>query len=1109
MSIVVAYPYDPDGSREECRIKDERHVITTNNNTYRVIAPELAPFFRKDLEVVHTASAHVLKEGVDYYLGNKLTSVKAIASSPLFGTIVLINPNLFGEFTLNYRTVGSTFVGVRSEIMTYLANHLTDPVKTPFERIIDRPEYYTPHEHEMHYADFLNKEGVADALEDLNQAILDASANEAAVAVADLEQRVVALNALLNQYRYDLHIVDKTNPHATTAVQAMALPAHQAAQDTFLAFNKTLMELAEYINVRGITQADMDLYLHKVTSQTLSDTLTLQDGQAVLRNQLGNVTLNLASGDVVLNAPGMIELAAAVGVLTSAIPNRLKAGKNVLEIISDGSVRAETSLKYNGKMVYTTKNIRAELLGIGAGPSRIVTANTQYVEMSGAGWEAAPLVANLRLPAATLTGRGITRLSSSLTGTRQNVAATPKAINDLRLKVNNYVPSSRRVNGKELTADVTVTTADLNLDRVDNTNDLEKPISTPQQQLLAGYAAPGHKHPVGEIEVPIADETTAGIMSMVNDLEVITSMRGGATPQVASEIDAVIKELEYDTGALQHSSTLNLKWWTLDDAVGFEEPIITYSGFVITIPAGAKVYLNQVDFTIDRSRTVNGATLDLATLFPTNHKYRTFYIYMQMVNGNIDYVALTSRKVVESNSECFLFAVQTDGTTLTAGSGYGFAVPSDGILHVQPVTSVGMFSELEAHLDETLPHGGGANDGLTQLGLDLLKNVPTSDGVSIYSHDNLDRWDIVTTYSDVAFSKRLISVGGSTAAMGTIMSSQVTQNGHTILYSRMPQWDDNIRQRTVSYVIEPGGTANQTAVGICVGEGVINNTPAVVVVGIHNSGDVTFEVIVKDGGFQLIPITVLLTGDSQMPANIPYHVKTTINKDGDTPFVITVTMAHGNTYREVTCTVRKGINLEFHVERTAYAAGSIPVYTTNAVTVESVGASAGLRDVVGPDVFGLTVGPRVGAGSGPWQSEVTINCVGDSALGQSQEYLTAEAAYNAIKTNANVMILTGQTTGTLPVPPPCSRYVVLYGFGDIGTAGAASNGTGPGIDGFDIRLSRPAESDADITSRLVQGADTLKTHTLTIKTKYESEGAAAAATHPGTLNYMIIAYRDI
>ena len=90
----------------------------------------------------------------------------------------------------------------------------------------------------------------------------------------------------------------------------------------------------------------------------------------------------------------------------------------------------------------------------------------------------------------------VTGKPASYPPTIGTTATTAVAGNDARLAkadtavqpagVANFVPNTRTVAGKPLTANVTLVKADVGLGNVDNTSDANKPISTAQAAALAG-----------------------------------------------------------------------------------------------------------------------------------------------------------------------------------------------------------------------------------------------------------------------------------------------------------------------------------------------------------------------------------------------------------------------------------------------------------------------------------------------------------------------------------------------------------------------------------------------------------------------------------------------
>lgn len=73
-------------------------------------------------------------------------------------------------------------------------------------------------------------------------------------------------------------------------------------------------------------------------------------------------------------------------------------------------------------------------------------------------------------PDGTLKEKGLVQLSNALDSDSETLAATPKAVKAANDNVNGRVPSGRKVNGKALTADITLVAGDVDAYTKDETN---------------------------------------------------------------------------------------------------------------------------------------------------------------------------------------------------------------------------------------------------------------------------------------------------------------------------------------------------------------------------------------------------------------------------------------------------------------------------------------------------------------------------------------------------------------------------------------------------------------------------------------------------------------
>lgn len=829
MSILVAYPYDPAGTRDVCHLQDESHVILTNDNSYRVIVPELAPFFKHDLSVIHTASGLELKEGKDYELGYRLLSAKKVAQRDLYGAIVIINPQLKGEFSVSYRSIGGNFVGIRSEVVTYLANALNDPTRTPFEKVIDRPSYFTPPKHEQHYSDFLNKEYTEDAIDDLVAAIDTAIENTDGDAIGYLNSRIQQLDSLINQHNFAGHRVDYSNPHDTDAEQAQALPDDQAAVDTFKAYNLTLVELANYINDRGITQTDVDRYLAKHGDQFYSDKLILKDGQAVIRNESGTTSIDLSNGNVVIKADTLNTLHADSDIHSAGEAMKLISGANILEVISSGAGgRGDDRLHYNGHEVIHGGTVRDKLREKGGIGMRVATQDTDTVKWEGTSRPSDKLRATVDIAIATLSKRGSITISNKRGDRGQLTAPSPYVLNLIRLDASNRVNKSTTVNGYPLTSDFTLDKNDVNLEYVDNTADADKPISSDQQMLLDLYSNGIHSHNLSEMDLPIATKDQIGVVQHIGDIDSMYTEGGAATPKtVGVYAEHIVNVATISEGKLPNE-VLDVRYW---------EPRspITCSGLTIDFPEGAFLYLDRVNYSELNDFTVNGDVIDFAAEFPNAYLNETFYIYIEVLTDGVKHVA-RKELIANAGPRIHIATVKVGSTEIlnvTATSGNKNNIYDDnvdGILEVDPVTSVGMFRELEEHeADKTAHIGNGAVGDASTIGLDLIKNYPVVNHSADASHNGIDEWDLFTGWDVNAKNNATslpVTVGNGSVDVSKGVKFTVPWNsgGNQLMVMRNTDVDmsnskyvtetveDGVKKRKIGYLLQSNYTASVTSV---------------------------------------------------------------------------------------------------------------------------------------------------------------------------------------------------------------------------------------------------------------------------------------------------------
>ena len=104
------------------------------------------------------------------------------------------------------------------------------------------------------------------------------------------------------------------------------------------------------------------------------------------------------------------------------------------------------------------------------------------------------------------------------------------------------VPTSRTVNGKALSANISLTKADVGLGNVDNTSDANKPISTATQNALNGKANTSHNHSAANI--------TSGTLSVARGGTGQTTLTPAVTTKGVRAIYAGTSDMTAGTTAL-------------------------------------------------------------------------------------------------------------------------------------------------------------------------------------------------------------------------------------------------------------------------------------------------------------------------------------------------------------------------------------------------------------------------------------------------------------------------------------------------------------------------------------------------------------------------------
>ena len=147
-SIEFSYPYNPNGDREDCKIRDEICNLTlTNGEDYQFIIPKYSPFFEKGLKVKSLSKNKDLQINVDFILTHKFKSANDYLNQKIFGSITFLDKELTGEIQLTYLTLGGDFTNKDSLALEQLVANLTGHRTVKWEDILDKPITFPPSPH--------------------------------------------------------------------------------------------------------------------------------------------------------------------------------------------------------------------------------------------------------------------------------------------------------------------------------------------------------------------------------------------------------------------------------------------------------------------------------------------------------------------------------------------------------------------------------------------------------------------------------------------------------------------------------------------------------------------------------------------------------------------------------------------------------------------------------------------------------------------------------------------------------------------------------------------------------------------------------------------------
>ena len=733
-----AYPYNPQANDASCIVKNEAHALSEYTNKWRCVVPIYAPFFRDSLVIVHVDTGRTLIEGLDFYLTHYCKTASTVTKRSVFGSIMLTMP-LTGQLEFRqYMTLGGQFNVRRSDVLIHLADvDMIDPRNEDWEVIMRYIRPVEPIDAPNNIDEAISLDIVAAAInslvtkyKDLNTARVAAikslfdyiwnttktlkvpPGGTKSIPYYGSRSMLVDYDLLGHQYRHD--------PHGITYQQLGAYGKNDDVVSSKMVYALRLDEIIEFIYFCGVNDVVLDrlydlaggpfhgsLALTDAPDSMISSARRTTDGQTPYSNMSfsgGNLTIR-SYHDINIDVLTMDGVGEGT---TAGFP--ISAGNNILMISDTADGDGFYPATFNGNRFIGLSELKEAIAGSGSTTKPVINLKTQNSDtITIAGNGVAPLVATLVKWQATTTKAGMFTLSQSATDASTTRIATATDFKDHKADADLYALSSYKINGKVLTADITLAAVDFGLDKVQNTRLYEKGVSKAFAAVVPTKAALNHTHDFANMVFEHGNATTRGLIKLT-DTYSATDVVNAATPQILAPFKA-----QYEVINAVAVDKFSKDWVNI---AKFSRGTATFAGW--TLHVNADVAWNIRGYT----GAATALNADLTLLFPDNYREKTFYINMDLslVEPNAATLSISDVYQDDSLTRTLVGTIKTNASAITMVT----MVSAMRFINVAELIEHQL--DMEAHGWSNIPHG---------LGLDNINNYPLFNETQLLSFENI------------------------------------------------------------------------------------------------------------------------------------------------------------------------------------------------------------------------------------------------------------------------------------------------------------------------------------------------------------------------------------
>ena len=368
--MPVLYPLDPNGNLPSNLIPMEVQSVSASSfGQFNFFVPAKAPFYSTlvngdPLYIRHVSSNKILREGVDFVYGHKHSYLSLVTAKSVYGSIVLTDPTMTGEFEFGpYQIIGDNFTVNDAALALLYGDTTRSPRFLTWEQIVGTPYEVPPFIHDFDWTALKGTDelitaikAMADTIAARNQIIPDLQANilsqimgsDPQPEYSDLTLIAKRLNQLPDHHygtylneTVKLRAIEPWKPHLVTlggGTHYCSAVGQSNGKTTAYVFNGVnTLEVVEFDAYNSMTQ-----YTASISLDSIPKVAT------VMNDILYVVTLSCMVWTAPIASPGSFTLLKAVdiknGQFTSGFDNWIIEGDITPTIVNSQAILTTSTI---------------------------------------------------------------------------------------------------------------------------------------------------------------------------------------------------------------------------------------------------------------------------------------------------------------------------------------------------------------------------------------------------------------------------------------------------------------------------------------------------------------------------------------------------------------------------------------------------------------------------------------------------------------------------------------------------------------------------------------------------------------------------------------------